>query len=299
MVQRGQSESGAARLQRMLKDTFRSLQNRHYRLWAGGTAVSNVGTWMQRIAQDWLVLTQLTHHNATAVGVVMALLALCRLKTAAPPRAHPAATGRGRFGEGFRYLRARPDLLTMLAMLSLVATFGLNFPIFIATMTVGVFHTGVGSYGFLTTMMAIGAVAGALIAARRERPRLRQLIASAALFGLTCALAALAPGYAAFAALLVAVGIAAQVFTTSTHSLLQLEAAPAVRGRVVSIVLAVFLGTTPLGAPAVGWVADVFGPRWALGVAAASGLAAAAVGLLFCFSAGRKAFRNGRAGPIG
>jgi len=73
MVQRGQSESGAARLQRMLKDTFRSLQNRHYRLWAGGTAVSNVGTWMQRIAQDWLVLTQLTHHNATAVGVVMAL----------------------------------------------------------------------------------------------------------------------------------------------------------------------------------------------------------------------------------
>ncbi len=55
------------------KGIFRSLQGFNYRMWAGGAIVSNVGTWMQRTAQDWIVLTQLTHNNGTAVGVVMAL----------------------------------------------------------------------------------------------------------------------------------------------------------------------------------------------------------------------------------
>jgi MFS family permease len=57
---------------RWLKGTFRSLNNRNYRIWASGAFLSNVGTWMQRIAQDWVVLTQLTHNSATAVGIVMA-----------------------------------------------------------------------------------------------------------------------------------------------------------------------------------------------------------------------------------
>lgn len=396
----------------IVKGTFRALQNRNYRLWASGAAVSYVGTWMQRIAQDWLVLTELTDNNATAVGVIMALqfgpqllllpftgyaadrcdrrrllfvtqagmlllalglglltlsgrvtlaqvyvfafllgcaaafdgparqtylaevvgeenlsnavalnsasfnaarmvgpalagvliavvgvggvflinaatyvaviVALYLLKTEHLPQRSRPEPGQGHLVEGFRYLRARPDMLVMLFMLFLVATFGLNFPIFISTMTVRVFDSGVGSYGFLTSMMAIGSVAGALFSAHHAQPRMRHLIASSAVFGLCCVLAALAPGYASFAAVLVVTGVAAQVFTTSANSLLQLSAEPAVRGRVVSIVLAVFIGTTPIGSPAVGWVADSVGPRWALGLAAASGFIAALAGLLFC-----------------
>src|SRR5580692_2244523 len=273
----------------LVKGTFRSLKRFNYRVWAAGALVSNVGTWMQRIAQDWLVLTQLTHHNATAVGVVMALqfgpqilllpltgfaadhfdrrkllfctqatmglLALglgllvvtglvqlwhvyvfafllgCAAAFDSPARqtfvaelvsegdlpnavglnstsfnaarmigpaiaggliaavgsgsvflinalsfvavlcslallrtdqlkpSHRAVSARGSFVEGFRYVLRRPDLKVILFMLFLVGTFGLNFPIFISTMSVTVFHAGASQYGLLSSMMAAGSVA--------------------------------------------------------------------------------------------------------------------------------------------
>ena len=85
----------------------------------------------------------------------------------------------------------------------------------------------------------------------------------------------------AFGVALVLIGMAAQTFTTTTNSLVQLSTDPAMRGRVMAILLAIVLGGTPLGAPMVGWVADTFGPRWALGVAAAAGLGSAAIGLRY------------------
>ncbi|MCL1984843.1 MAG: MFS transporter, partial [Betaproteobacteria bacterium] len=280
---------------------FRSLRNFNYRVWVGGAFVSNVGTWVQRTAQDWLVLTQLTHHDASAVGLVMALqfgpqflllpwtgfaadhfnqrklliatqatmgalaLALGTLTVAgvvrlwqvylfaflfgsaaafdAPVRQTfvaelvgdedlhnavalnatsfnaarmigPAVSGlviaaigvgwaflinglsfvavlgslaflrlaelrpsararrtKGNFTEGLRYVWGRPDLKATLMMLFLIGTFGLNFPIFISTMAVSVFHTGSCGYGLLSSFMAVGTVAGALLSARREKPR--------------------------------------------------------------------------------------------------------------------------------
>ena len=393
------------------KGTFRSLQSFNYRIWAGGAIVSNVGTWMQRTAQDWLVLTQLTHQNATAVGVVMALqfgpqllllpltgyaadhldrrklllatqsamgaLALglglltvtgvvrlwhvdvfafllgCVAAFDSPARQTfvselvgegdlsnavalnstsfnaarmigPAVAGvliaavgtgwvflinaasfvavlgslgflrvgnlhrrsralrtPGGFAEGFRYVWKRPDLKAALLMLFLIGTFGLNFPIFISTMSVTVFHAGAGQYGLLTSIMAIGSVAGALLAARRAKPHMAVLLAGAAVFGLGCALAAVMPTYGLFGLALVIIGVSTQTFTTTTNSLVQISTEPAMRGRVVAILLATALGTTPFGAPIVGWVADRFGPRWALGVGAAAGFAAAVVGLHF------------------
>jgi MFS family permease len=394
-----------------MKGTFRSLHSFNYRLWAGGALVSNIGTWMQRVAQDWLVLTQLTDQNATAVGVVMALqfgpallllpltgyaadhldrrkilfvtqaamglLALglglltitglvqlwhvygfafllgCTAAFDAPARQTffselvgeaalsnavalnsasfniarligPAVAGvliasvgtgwafvinagsyvamlgalsllrigelrrrdravrvPGGFVEGFRYVWKRPDLKAALWMLFLISTFGLNFPIFISTMSVKAFHVGAGRYGLLTSMMAVGSVVGALLSARREQPKMKHLLAGAVVFGVGCALAALASSYLLFGMALFVIGISAQTFTTSTNSLVQLSTEPAMRGRVIAILLAVLMGTTPLGAPVVGWVADIFGPRWALGIAAVSGFAAAAVGISY------------------
>ncbi|SEB37807.1 Predicted arabinose efflux permease, MFS family [Paramicrobacterium humi] len=395
----------------MTSATFRSLAGYNYRLWAAGALVSNVGTWMQRTAQDWLVLTELTDNNAVAVGIVMALqfgppvlllpvtgwvadrfdrrhvlmatqsamgvlglllglltvtgvvqlwhvyvfafLLGCTAAFDAPARqvfvsslverhnlsnavglnsasfniarmigpavaglliavigtgwvflinaasfaavlaslallrkhelysTERASGGKAGLIEGFRYIRHRPDIMVILVIIFIIGTFGLNFPIFTSTMATTVFHKGAGEFGVLSSIMAIGSVAGALLAARRERPRISLLFAGGAVFGVGCTFAAVAPGYWLFAASLTIIGISAQTLTTSANSVVQLSTDPTVRGRVMAIYMAIFMGGTPIGAPIVGWVADTFGARWGLAVGAGSGFAAAIVGVLY------------------
>jgi MFS family permease len=162
-------------------------------------------------------------------------------------------------------------------MLFLIGTFGLNFPIFISTMAVGVFHSDARAFGLLSSLMAIGTISGALLAARQERARFASLLAGAAVFGVGCTLAGLAPGYWWFAAALVIVGAAALTFTNGTNSLMQLSTEPAMRGRVMALRVGIALGGMAFGAPIVGWVANHFGPRWSLGIGAVAGFAAALV----------------------
>jgi len=388
---------------------FRSLRGYNYRVWTAGSFVSNVGTWVQRTAQNWLVFTQLTPHDASAVGLVMALqfgpqllfmpwtgfaadhfnqrklmiatqatmgalavalglltvtgvvqlwhvyvfaflfgsaaafdapvrqtfvaelvgdadlhnaVALNSTSFNAARMVGPAVAGlviaaigtgwaflingvsfvavlislvslrrselrpnarahraRGNFTEGFRYVWARPDLMTILLILFLIGTFGLNFQIFISTMAVQVYQADARGYGLLSSIMAVGTVAGALLGANRDKPRFGLLLIGSGAFGVGCAMAALAPNYGLFAAALVVIGVAALTITNTTNSLMQLSTEPAMRGRVMALRVGVALGGTPIGAPIVGWVADNFGPRWALGVGAAAGFAAAAVAL--------------------
>jgi MFS family permease len=387
--------------------TFRSLKSYNFRLWTAGALISNTGTWMQRIAQDWLVLTQLTHRNAAALGIVMGLqfapqllllpwtglaadrlnqrkllmltqatmgvLALAlgvltvsgfvqlwhvylfaflsgsaaaldapvrqtfvaemvgdadlpnavalnsssfnaaqiigpaiaglliakvgigwafllngfsfaavlvsmaffrlpELRTSA--RAHRTASG---FVEGLRYVWKRPDLRVILIMLFLVGTFGFNFPIFISTMAVNVFHTDARGFGLLSSIMALGTLSGALFAAGSRRPRLASLRTSAGVFGLGCTLAALAPGYWWFAAALAMSGAAVLIFANGTNSMMQLSTEPSMRGRVMALRVGISLGGMTIGAPIVGWVANHFGPRWSIGLGATAGFLAALV----------------------
>ena len=385
-------------MKNVVSGTFRSLRSFNFRLWTAGALVSNVGTWMQRVAQDWLVLTQLTHHDASALGIVMGLqfapqllllpwtgsaadrlnqrkllmltqatmgvlalilgvltiagvirlwhvyvfgflsgaaaaldapvrqtfvaemvgdedlsnavalnstsfnaaqmigpvlaglmiakvgigwafllnglsfaavlisMSFFRLsELRASIRAHGTTSG---FLEGFRYVWRRPDLRAILIMLFLIGTFALNFPIFISTMAVNVFHSDSRAFGLLSSIVAVGALCGALFAAGQKKPRLASLSIAAGVWGLGCTLASLAPGYWWFAAALAVCGGAALTLTNGTNSIMQLSTEPSMRGRVMALRVGIALGGTTIGAPIVGWIANHFGPRWSLVVGA-------------------------------
>ena len=217
----------------------------------------------------------------SAVSFAALLCSLSLLRVGELHLQDRALRATGNLADGFRYVWKRPDLKAVLVMLFLIGTFGLNFPIFIATMSVGVFHVGAGQYGLLTSIMAIGSVAGALLAAKRAKPDVVLLLAAAATFGFGCVLAATMPNYWLFGLALTVIGVSAQNFTIATNSFVQLSTEPVMRGRVIAILLAMFLGGTPIGAPIVGWIAGSFGPRWALGFGATSGFAATIVGIYY------------------
>jgi MFS family permease len=237
-----------------------------------GPAVA--GVLIAAVGSGWVFLI-----NAASFAAVLCSLGLLRVEEL--HRTDRALRTRGSVVEGFRYVWRRPDLKAMLLMLFLIGTFGLNFPIFISTMSVTVFHAGAGEYGVLSSIMAVGSVAGALLAARREKPHIAILLAAGAVFGFGCGLSAIMPNSWLFGLALVLVGVSAQTFTTTVNSMVQMSTEPAMRGRVVAILLAIALGGTPLGAPIVGWVADAWGPRWAMGIGAAAGLSAAVVGVWY------------------
>ena len=234
-----------------------------------GPAIS--GMVIAAIGSGWAFLI-----NGASFVAVLASLAMLRVAELRPSAR--ALRARGSFIAGLGYVWTRPDLRAILIMLFLIGTFGLNFPIFISTMAVGVFHADAHGYGLLSSIMAIGTVVGALLSAGRGPPRFGLLLVGATAFGLACALAALAPNYWFFAFALVATGASALTFTNTTNSLMQLSTEPAMRGRVMALRVGIALGGTPVGAPIVGWAANAYGPRWALGIGAASGIAAAIAG---------------------
>jgi MFS family permease len=147
-------------------------------------------------------------------------------------------------------------------------------------MAVNVFHADARGFGLLSSIMAIGTMSGALLAAGRDKPKFGSLLLGTGVFGIGCTLAAFSRGYWWFAASLAVIGVAAVTFTNATNSMMQLSTRPTMRGRVMAIRVAVALGGTSMGAPIVGWVANHFGPRWSLGIAAVSAFLAALVAAL-------------------
>jgi MFS family permease len=237
-----------------------------------GPAVA--GILIAAVGSGWVFLI-----NAASFVAVLGSLCFLRVHELRPQ--NKAVRAPGSFAEGFRYVWKRPDLMTIMVMMFLIGTFGLNFPIYISTMSVTAFHGGADQFGLLTSMMAVGSVTGAFLAAGRATPRIATLLIGAIVFGAGCMLATAMPNDWLFGLMLVVVGVSAQTFNTTANSTLQLSTDPAMRGRVIAIFFAIALGGTPLGAPFVGWVADTFGPRWGLSVGAVAGFLAALVGLRY------------------
>ncbi len=184
----------------------------------------------------------------------------------------------GQIRAGWKYVGSRPDIVIVLIMVFLLGTFGFNFPIFTSTMAVA-FHQGADGFGILSSVMAVGSVLGALLAARREKPRILVITFAAFGFGFTGVAAALMPSYWTFAVVLILVGLTSLTMITSANAYVQSTTEPGMRGRVMALYMAILAGGTPLGAPVVGWVANLAGPRWALGVGAASGFLAGGVAI--------------------
>ncbi len=173
-------------------------------------------------------------------------------------------------------MRKKPAIIVILIMVGIIGTFGLNFAIYTSTMATITFHKGAAEFGMLSSVMAIGSITGALFSARQERPRMRTLFTSAALFGLASGVSAMMPTFEMFTVSLTLIGFASLMFMTTANSFVQTTVKPSMRGRVMALYMAIFVGGTPIGAPFVGWVVNQFGPRWGLGVAAISGILAAA-----------------------
>lgn len=191
------------------------------------------------------------------VGMFWALIAMKTSELHPSPRAEKKGAIRG----GFRYVKSKPDIIVLLVIVFMLGTFGMNFQIYNATMATEVFGKGSGEYGLLGTIMAIGTLAGALMAARRQHPRLRTILISLMAFSVATIGLAFTSSYLAYSILLVPAGFFALTVMTSANAAVQMSSDPLFRGRVMAIYMAIFLGGTPLGAPIVGWLGDVFGPR--------------------------------------
>jgi MFS family permease len=232
-----------------------------------GVAISGVGT-------GWVFLGNAVSYVAVLIGLLM-MRTTELFVTARPPRSP------GQLVEGIRYVRSRPRMYVPILLTFMVGTFGLNFQITLSLIAKATFHADAGSFGLLTSALALGSLLGALGSARRTGlPRLRTMLVSALTFGVLEVVDGFAPSFWLLAVLLVPTGAAVLTFTTTTNAIVQLGAEPQVRGRVMALYLTVFIGGTPLGAPLVGVLAEHAGPRASLFVGGAvcvlSALAAAA-----------------------
>lgn len=241
-----------------------------------GPAVA--GVVIVAVGTGWVFLV----NGITFLGMIVALL-LIRTDELIP---RVKAPGASRLADGFRYVGRRPDLMVTFAMVFLVGAFGMNFPIFASTMALE-FGQEADGYGLLSSILAVGSLAGALLAARRDRARIRVVIGGTLLFAIAATVSAAMPTYWTYAATLMFTGFAVVTMLTTANGYVQTTTDPVLRGRVLALYMAILMGGTPIGAPIVGWVAAEFGPRVAILLGAGAALVAFAIGATWLLVSGR------------
>ena len=396
---------------RQLNATFGSLHYYNYLLWFSGALVSNMGAWIQRLGQDWLVLRVLTQTNGLAPAIVTALqfvpfiglsayagaladrmsrrklliltqvgqgvlafaLGIMTLtgvvqlwhvyvfafllgcvtaidnpvrqtfvQEMVPGKMLPNAVGlnsasfnasrlvgpaiagllihyfgcgvtfvingftfmatiaalllmrvnllypapkttrhKGEIKEAIQYVRGRRDLMMIFIVMAVVSCLAFNSQLTTSLMATKVFDKQAGQFGLVSSIFAIGALLGALAAARRSNPRLRLILTATFFFGLAATFSALAPSYWTFAASGILVGFCMLTTITAANSTIQMSTEPAMRGRVIALYMLIFQGVTTPGALIIGWIAQYWSTRWSIGVGAIAALVVTAAALLW------------------
>jgi MFS family permease len=231
-----------------------------------GFAITWVGT-------GWLFLA----NAATTIAVITGLALMNPDKLFRGP-AIPRE--KGQLIEGLRYVRGRPDLMTVMVLVFFVSTFGITYFTSLAIIAANVFGTQADGYGLLSTLLAVGTFTGALMAARRGTrggPRVRLLIVAAFSLGALEFVAAFMPVYLAFGIALVPLGYATITFLNTANALVQTAVSPEMRGRVMGLYVLVLIGGNPIGGPMTGWMADTLGGRSPFYIGGAASALAAVV----------------------
>lgn len=211
------------------------------------------GVW----ATGWVILIN-------AVSYVAVIWQLKRMDVSLLHTPRPLARAPGMLREGVRYVSGQPKMVMILVMVFFAGTFGMNFQITSALMATEVYGKGAGEFGLLGSTMAIGSLAGALMAARRIRIRMRLLVIAGVGFGVAEVIAGVLPSFVTFALFSPAIGFFTLTLLNSANAIMQLESDPQLRGRVMALYMTIVMGGTPLGAPVIGWIGESFGARWTL-----------------------------------
>ncbi|MCA1981373.1 MFS transporter [Nocardioides nematodiphilus] len=211
--------------------------------------------------------------GAAATGIVIALNALSylavivqlqRMDVSLLRIAPMRARGPGALREGVRYVRTQPTMLFVLVLVFFAGTFGMNFQLTSSLMATEVFGKGAGEFGILGSALAVGSLAGALLAARRVTIPLRLLVLAATGFGVAEIIAGSLPSYLVFALFSPVIGFCTITLLNSSNATIQLTSDPAMRGRAMALYMTVVQGGTPIGAPVIGWIGETAGARWTL-----------------------------------
>ena len=213
--------------------------------------------------------------EVNAASYVAVIVGLSLMRRAELHRSPPVARARGQLREGLRYVWRTPALRDPLLLVAVVGTLAYNFQVVLALLAKLTFHGGAGVYSALTSLMGGGAVIGGLVVAGRNRPSVPRLTAIGIGFGILILGVALSPTLVVAAVVLVPMGALSIAFIATANATLQLQADPAMRGRVMALYAIAFLGTTPIGSPLVGWISQAASPRVALGVGAFATIGAA------------------------
>ncbi len=217
-----------------------------------GPAVA--GGLISAVGEGWTFLL-----NGLACFAAVLLLVLMRASELTP--APVVARARGQLREGLAYVRRSPRILWSVVLVGFVAVTGVNMATVLAAYTDQVFRTDAGGYALLTSMLAVGALTGALLSTRRRGSRITHLVLLAGGIGGLQLLAALAPSLPLFIAVLIAMGVVTLLYLTGSNTLVQTTVAPHVRGRVMALYVLVLLGAQAVSGTLIGWICEHVGAR--------------------------------------
>jgi MFS family permease len=214
-----------------------------------------------------------------ALSFVAVVVSLIRLDVSELQPSKPTGRKKGQLREGLRYVRAAPMLATPLAMMALVGCLAYEFQVTLPVLAKETFNGDARTYSFMTAAMGTGAIFGGLFIAARGRTGLRAMSAVCGMFGVVIAATAAAPTLALVVVCLFFVGAASTALVATGNTTLQLWSTPEMRGRVMALWTVAFLGSTPIGGPIAGAVAESFGPRTGVAMGAVACFVACAFGL--------------------